>query len=108
MRAFHSRLGFLEVVAIAALSAPAGAQPVGSEFQVNTYTTSNQFTRSDHAVAADANGRFVVVWEDQGRGDSFGRRYDSAGGALGAEFRVNSYTTSGQSSPSVASDASGS
>ena len=135
----------------------------GSEFRVNSYTTSRQRLPS---VAADASGNFVVVWDSYGQdgsdagssasattaracaqgsefrvnsyttGDAavplrrlrrerelrrrlgelgqdgsgdgiFGQRYDSAGVAQGSEFRVNSYTTSGQRCPSVASDASG-
>jgi hypothetical protein len=99
------------MLALAALPAPAAAQPVGSEFQVNTYTTGSQIFPD---VAPDANGGFVVVWEssdghDQdgdGRG-LFGQRYDSAGAALGGEFQVNSYTTSDQRAGSVDSDASG-
>jgi hypothetical protein len=84
------------------------AQPVGSEFQVNTYTTRNQQAPS---VAADASGNFVVVWQSDGQDGSgsgvFGQRYDSAGRALGSEFRVNSFTTENQADPSVAADASG-
>jgi hypothetical protein len=83
----------------------------GTEFQVNTYTTSAQIFP---AVAADADGDFVVVWWDLASpgqdGDSigvFGQRYTSAGIAQGAEFQVNTYTTSGQLSPAVAADADG-
>ena len=52
-------------------------------------------------VAADASGNFVVVWHELVRPGRhvygvFGQRYDSAGEALGAEFRVNSYTTDSQ------------
>jgi len=62
-------------------------------------------------VASDAAGNFVVVWQSgsqdgSGRG-IFGQRYDSLGGRLGTEFRVNSYTTGYQQRPSVTSDASG-
>src|SRR6185503_11157931 len=39
-----------------------GGVPVGTEFQVNTYTTGRQ---ARPAVAADP-GNFVVVWEDGG------------------------------------------
>jgi len=41
-------------------SAVLRAAPVGSEFQVNTYTTSFQ---RNPAVASDAAGNFVVVWD---------------------------------------------
>jgi hypothetical protein len=84
---------------------------VGSEFQVNTYTTSVQVVPS---VAADADGDFVVVWISSGsaHGDSSGfsiqgQRYNSAGGAVGSEFQVNTYTTGDQQLPSVAVDADG-
>jgi hypothetical protein len=54
-------------------------------------------------VAHGADGRFVVVWEDPRNGrDIYGQRYDAAGAAVGAEFRVNSLTLQAQSTPSVA------
>jgi hypothetical protein len=63
-------------------------------------------------VAAGAVGAFVVVWMRVARAadgliDVFGRRYDSAGLALGTEFRVNSYTAGGQSGAAVAVGADG-
>jgi hypothetical protein len=84
-----------------------GGTPLGSEFRVNSYTTSAQ---GSHSVASDASGNTVVVWDGSGQGDSsgvFAQRYDSAGGALGSEFRVNAHTSSQQNNPAVASDASG-
>jgi hypothetical protein len=81
--------------------------PLGNEFQVNSYTTGFQ---RYHSVAGAADGHFVVVWDGQGQDDTygiFGQRYDSAGSTQGSEFRVNSYTTSAQRFPSVASDAGG-
>lgn len=52
----------------------AGA-PVGGEFQVNSYTTSQQ---DDPAVAAESSGDFVVVWtswdQDGFDGGVFGQR----------------------------------
>jgi len=110
MRLLRCSLGLL---ALSGLSALAAAQPVGTEFQVNTYTTGQQATCSrngGHISAADAIGNFVVVWHSDGPGDTYGvfaRRYDSAGDPLGAEFRVNSYTPSRQWRPSVAADPSG-
>ena len=63
------------------------------------------------SVASDAAGNFVVVWQSYGQDGSgcgvFAQRYDSTGDPLGGEFRVNTYTTSHQSDPSVASDAAG-
>jgi hypothetical protein len=86
---------------------PAGAA-LGGPFQVNTHTTGDQGL-SD--VAADATGRFVVVWESQsqdgnGRG-VFAQRYDSAGAALGGEFQVNTYTTGYQAVPAIAAAPAG-
>jgi hypothetical protein len=70
---------------------------VGSEFQVNTYTTDHQ---TYPTVSVDAGGDFVVVWNSNGSADSDtsyasiqGQRYDSSGGAVGAQFQVNTYTT---------------
>jgi hypothetical protein len=81
---------------------------LGPAFRVNTYTTDLQF---DPALASDSFGNFVVVWmSDEQDGSDwgvFGQRYDSSGAPLGPEFRVNTYTTSFQSFPAVASDPSG-
>jgi hypothetical protein len=83
--------------------------PVGGEFQVNTYTVGGQ---AHAAVAMTAAGRFVVVWDSFGQdGNSygvFGQRYDPAGIPVGGEFQVNTYTTSFQSGPAVAMTAAGS
>ncbi len=79
----------------------------GSEFTVNTTTSGDQ---DNSAVAMDATGNFVVVWEGNGPGDSsgiFAQRFNSSGSKQGAEFRVNSSTSGGQSEPSVAMNASG-
>jgi len=84
-------------------------EPLGGEFRVNTYTTMSQ---SYPSVASDSAGNFVVVWHSYNQDGAlegvFGQRYESGGSPLGAEFRVNSYTTDRQSHPAVASDASGS
>jgi hypothetical protein len=71
----------------------AGAQVFdGSEFRVNATTT---FDQMQAAVAADASGRFVVVWmSDNHDGSSrgiFGRRFSASGVPLGADFLVNSH-----------------
>ena len=83
-------------------------QAVGTEFQVNSYTTSYQ--RSP-AVTVGADGAFVVVWASNGQDGSgygvFGQRYDSAGQAAGAEFPVNSYTLDRQGYPAVTAGMNG-
>src|SRR5688572_24651372 len=81
--------------------------PAGAEFRVNTFTTNAQDTP---AVAADADGDFVVVWQGSGTGDGngiFAQVYNKAGVAQNIEFRVNGTTTNVQSDPSVAMDADG-
>ncbi|MGB5514294.1 MAG: hypothetical protein WBO69_06015 [Thermoanaerobaculia bacterium] len=82
--------------------------PSGGEFQVNTYTTDDQRFPS---VAIDTAGDFVVVFQSIGSDgtDSAGsgiqgRRYSSDGMAIGGEFQVNTYTTSFQTAPAVATD----
>lgn len=85
----------------------ASGLPAGSEFQVNTYTTGYQ---SRPAVATNVNSSFLVVWSGLGLTDSagvFAQRFNAAGGPLGSEFRVNTYTTGGQEEASVAADGLG-
>ncbi len=76
---------------------------VGSEFQVNTYTTDNQ---QHPSVAMDADGDFVVVWHSDDE-SVLGQRYASDGSLRGAEFQVNTYATYGQYFPRVAMDSDG-
>jgi len=80
----------------------------GGEFQVNSWTTGYQ---GGPAVAADEAGNFVVVWFSDGQdasGDGvFGQRFNSAGGLVEGEFRINTYTTGDQRFPAVAADDSG-
>jgi hypothetical protein len=79
--------------------------PQGSEFRVNNYTTGQQRLSS---VAMDGDGDFVVAWASSGQDGSgdgiYAQRYNSAGVAQGAEFRVNTYTTGAQTSPAIAMD----
>ena len=89
----------------------AAGAPQGVQFQVNSYTTSDQLSPE---IASDADGDFVVVWRSEGSagGDTSyssiqGQRYSAAGATQGAQFQVNSYTTSSQASPAIASDADG-
>jgi len=84
------------------------ARPQGDEFRVNTTTAHGQ-QGSD--VATNDDGDFVVVWEswvqDGGGWGVIGRRYNADGQPLGAEFRVNTYTTDDQDDPQVSMDAAG-
>ncbi len=105
------RLAAVAALVFVAASAPpvlAAVSRVGSEFQVNTYTTSDQFYP---AVAMSPTGEFVVVWSSISQdGDSygnFGQRFESTGMPSGAEFQINTYTTSYQTRPSIVMDGSG-
>jgi hypothetical protein len=86
----------------------AAGVPQGAEFPVNTYTTLRQ---AAPAVAMDADGNFIVAWQSQLQdGSNYGvyaQRYNSTGAAAGAEFLVNTYTTSAQFAPAVAMDVDG-
>ena len=76
---------------------------IGSEFQVNTHTFSNQRNAS---VATFSDNGFVVVWQSWGVDEEWegiaGQIFDSSGAKIGAEFQVNTYSDAGQISPSVA------
>ena len=69
--------------------------------------------QSPQAVAADANGNYVVVWSSQNQdGDGWGiyaRRFNASGNAQGSEFLVNTLKTAGdQMYATVAMNANGS
>ena len=86
----------------------ASGNPVGDDFQVNTFTTSRQ-DRPD--VAMDGSGAFVVVWDSSGADGSgyavVGQRFDSAGNRLGGEFVANTFVADSQSNASVEREPSG-
>jgi hypothetical protein len=93
-----SRCSFSDVTLVVLagwlLASPARSAPpaaIGSEFQVNTYTTGNDGANYGPAVAKDNSGRFVVVWESPAAQDGsasgiFGQRYSSSGGMVDTEF----------------------
>ncbi len=81
-----------------------GAVAVGLERIVNT---SRAGAQAEPSVARLASGGYVVVWEDQSANDGssygvYGQRYDVNDNAVGAEFRVNTFTTGAQYEPQVA------
>ncbi len=86
----------------------AQALPLGSETVVNTFTTLNQ---NAPTIASPGDGSFIVVWQsddqDGNQTGVFGQRFDKTGTAVGAEFQVNTYTTSYQFGPAIAADPSG-
>jgi hypothetical protein len=84
----------------------AGA-PVAIEFRVNQRTAGVQ---RDPRVAGGDSG-FVVAWGSEPQDGAFegvfAQRFDSGGEKIAAEFQVNVYTQSSQSSPAVAMEADG-
>ncbi len=89
----------------------ARGNPVGGEFQANSYTTGYQYHPS---VAMNSDGGFVVVWqsEDADTGDQSNysiqaRRFDGVGAPVGAQFQVNSYTPHRQWHPRVSMNPAG-
>lgn len=81
----------------------------GNEFRVNTKTTGDQY---DSAIAINRfTGAFIVTWTSAGQDGSgtgiYAQRYNPAGNAHGAEFRVNTTTAGDQNDSSVAIDGSG-
>ncbi|HSM12703.1 MAG TPA: hypothetical protein VLA66_01425, partial [Thermoanaerobaculia bacterium] len=85
--------------------------PLGGEFQVNTYTTGYQLRP---ALAVDGQGSFVVAWASFGSSgtDTDGysiqaQRYDQNGAPVGGQFQVNTYTPYFQDESAIAADGSG-
>jgi Ca2+-binding RTX toxin-like protein len=81
----------------------AAGTKVGSEFGINTYSTSAQ---GNTAVAAFNGGGFVSTWYSNGQdGNGYGsyaQIIDANGNKSGAEIAVNTYTTGDQEPPKVA------
>ena len=74
---------------------PSGAA-VGAEFRVDTTPGTPKITND---VALDPDGNFAVVWHAGGQEPGLGvraQRFDPNGTPVGAELRVNTYTTSDQ------------
>ncbi len=85
----------------------------GGQFQVNSYTTNDQYYPF---VAADTDRDFVVVWRSAGSSGTDtsgfsvqGRRFPSSGAPMGGggQFQVNTFTTNEQLGGSVAAEANG-
>src|SRR5262249_187513 len=82
----------------------AAGQPLGAQFQGNTYTTGTQGYQSLFSVRVGLgdSGRFTVMWNSVGQLPTdddigiFGQAFDADGARAGEEFLVNTYTTGGQ------------
>ena len=99
---------------IIALSSALYAYPVGDEFQVNNNVDDpdtpfdNDQVRPD--VAMDANGNFVVVFQNDDPNliaTVVARLYDMTGEALGDQFQVNTTGINDNTFPKVSMDADG-
>jgi Ca2+-binding RTX toxin-like protein len=80
---------------------------VGTETRVNGTTAGSQ---TSAAVAALADGGYVVAWSGSGDGDGagiFARRYGANGTPVGGETRLNTTTADLQQFPAVAALADG-
>jgi hypothetical protein len=91
----------------------ASGSSIGTEFRVNSYTTSDQYFG---AVGMNARGRYVITWQSFGQEGLptlatqtgvYAQRFAREGPAAGPEFRVNAFTTEVQARASVALDAPG-
>ncbi len=84
------------------------ANPLSSEFQVNTLTTGDQI---DPAIGMDNNGNFIITWTNDGAGysgqDIYGQRFNSSGQVLGPQFQANLSTEGDQTNSDVAMDGVG-
>ena len=85
--------------------------PIGPEFQVNSYTPGDQSGQFNVGIAADAAGNFVAAWQSLGQDGSldgvFAQRFTSAATRVGTEFQVNTHTIDRQRVAQVASAANG-
>jgi flagellin-like hook-associated protein FlgL len=81
---------------------------VGSEFQVNTHTTGNQF---NHSAATLLNGNVVVTWWDSSLDGNeygiFGQLFTPEGSKIGSHFQANTYTNHQQANGEVIALSSG-
>lgn len=85
-------------------------QPAAGEFQLNSYTTGDQF---GPAVGQDGSGGFVASWNHRTKDggdaerDIRARRFEADGTPMGDDFQVNTYTTDYQHWSSVSPDGAG-
>ncbi|HTU12232.1 MAG TPA: Ig-like domain-containing protein [Allosphingosinicella sp.] len=86
----------------------ASGTALGGAALVNSVTASDQL---DPSIAVLADGGYVIAWassnQDGGGYGIYAQRFDAAGGAVGAAFRVNVITANDQVSPEVAALANG-
>ena len=83
----------------------AAGNPIGGQFQVNSYTTGTQGERyGGPSVATDASGNFVVVWSSVNAAFTSsvrGQLFSANGNKLGEEIRIETSDFGFQDQPSV-------
>jgi hypothetical protein len=82
--------------------------PLGSNFKVND--DAGPCDQRYPVIAIDGSGNFVITWEDYRSYDHdiYAQRYNSSGGPLGSNFKVNDDAgTTEQEYPAIAMDGSG-
>ncbi|MEN9358914.1 MAG: hypothetical protein RL095_449 [Verrucomicrobiota bacterium] len=82
---------------------------IGGEFQINSYTSSNQQLPK---ISSLNDGGFVVVWDSSGQDATsswgvYGQRFNENATKFGSEFRVNSSTVGYQYSSDLISTMDG-
>ena len=88
----------------------ADGTPRGDEFRVNQAVGEDAGSqRFEPSVAMDADGDFLVVWEQWGYGqaDIYARRYSADGAPAGDDFQVNSTGFGNQREPAVVMNGAG-
>jgi hypothetical protein len=109
MRLRH-RIALLALAPAAALAVTASAQtpPTTPEFQVNAFTTNDQF---GYSALLDHDGSFVVTWDSDGEDgaswSAVARRFDANQAPLTGDIAVNTFTTGIQDWTRGAMDGSG-
>ncbi len=96
-------------LAIAARHFDASGTPLGNEFQVNTYTTQDQYAP---AVDMGNNGNFIIGWvstdQDGSNAGVYAQPFDNTGTPVGTEIHVNNnYTFDAQTDVDVAMSPNG-
>ncbi len=83
----------------------ADGSAAGTEFRVNDAFNA----QSNASIAMAGDGRFVIVWQGNGSGDSdgiYGKLFDAAGNG-GSEFRINATDNGAETNPAVAMNDNG-
>jgi len=97
-------------IALALVAAGAAAQipPATPEFQVNGFTTADQFS---YSAQLDRDGHFLVTWDSDGEDaatwTAVARVFDPNEAPLTGDLQVNTYTTGIQDFARASMDGSG-